>query len=511
MSQMGALVAKKRTHILNDDILTRILSELSIRQLFCVQRVCRQFRDCSVEALKLKTSLRIGDEFKDLVCDHSDHSISGANVSKAVAVKNLKYDLLRDIVADIDAFVAVLKSCPNVKAVYLSECRLNAQVIETLIRHCNRLECLTLVANYWLPDPKEWQTIVNLLASFKLRHLAVVGQCYEMAFDQSEPYVRSFAQQIEYMMPFLTSLEKLVLRWYSEPLFALFNSLPKSLRALHLIHCSKMTISSVWLLRPENLPNLRELKVDTKFFDRDKETPMFQTICKQLSLDSLVFYCDTPLEISAYCALMRSQIKNLSLKFRENRNPYHEYVPMPYLSTQHLRTLTIDNLVFEPQFVKRMAKSFPLLESLTILDVTVKCNCDYWNVTDGESLLIWGYIQSDCGDCKAKSLGYLTRMKALRRLTIAQLFFYERIECLKDIENLSVLKLLDIWPQWMSMSYVDVLGSTCLDICRRRRTSGSSEPFTVVCDTRFGPVLEKAISKITSGSLPNNLRLKKSF
>ena len=500
----------KRTHILSDDVLIRILSKLSIKQLFRVQLVCRQFRDCANEALKRKTGIRIGNRFDNLECDDPKHSIVGGNVGKAVDKYYRRYAIFRDLVSSLDRFALVLQRCPNVRSLYLSECRITLPVIQSIVDNCKHLKCVALVANYCSSDMKEWKQITEHITKFNLEHLTVLGQAFHsIAGDgrHSESNVTSFARQIDHLVSHLPTLQKLILYWYSQSLVTLLKTLPQSIRSLHLIRCAKLSVDDIPRLRPEKLPNLKELKIDTNFYGRKREAPMFEAICDNLCLDTLTFFADCPLEHSSYCHLATSQLKNLWLKFYENEAEY-QYVQMPsHLTNPHMRSVTIQNFLVEPQFIKQMAKCFPYLESLDIMGLQIKCVCD-GDVTDGESYLIWGYVKTECNSCKMKAIRYLSRMTKLKFLYLYDSQFISMsIQFLNNIDELTFLSLTLFKPTHLGAFEIEMLSLACLDICYRRKVSESSLVLTVHSSQSLRDDLYKSINDITCGSIPINLRI----
>ena len=177
---MSLKCVQKRSCVMDDDVLSLILCELSIKQLLRLENVSEQFRDCVSYALKRKTGIRLGKKFQNLRCCDEKHSIVGGNIRRSVKCRYNKYDLTYELDKSLDSFELILKKCSNIKALYLSECRINEDVIQLLVDNCKQLDCLTLAAVFCTNDFEEWIRLTAVVTKLNLKHLAFVGQCYDI-------------------------------------------------------------------------------------------------------------------------------------------------------------------------------------------------------------------------------------------------------------------------------------------------------------------------------------------
>jgi hypothetical protein len=73
--------SKERSRLMNEDVMTKILLNLSVEELLKLERVSQQFEYCVNEVLKRQKGLSIGKMNPYIRCLQSEHSIMGGDVS----------------------------------------------------------------------------------------------------------------------------------------------------------------------------------------------------------------------------------------------------------------------------------------------------------------------------------------------------------------------------------------------------------------------------------------------
>ena len=202
------MFSQKQSVILNDDVLQLILCHLSVRQLFRLETTSEQFRRCVDYALKQKTGLRLGKKFQNMECLHEKHSTHGGSINRSAPIKCNQYDITIEVDKGLERFGSILRRCPNLKTLYLSECHLNEQVFQLIVDNCKNLECLTLCGNIisnrgYSHEIEDFKRMAQMIARINLKHLQVVGQYLylkEANLNTSFTCITNFSYDINYLI-----------------------------------------------------------------------------------------------------------------------------------------------------------------------------------------------------------------------------------------------------------------------------------------------------------------------
>ena len=490
---------KKRKHVMNDDVLSLVLCELPIKQLLRLEMVSKQFRDCVNYALKRKTAIRLGRKHEDLRCPDKCHSIVGANIRRSIKCRYNKYDLTYELDQSLDSFEFILKKCPNIKALYLSECRINEEVIQLLVDNCKQLKCLTLALIFCTNNMEEWKRLTAVIAKLDLRHLAIVGTAYEYTIRNNCSHTQEFSPQINYLVSHLPNLEQLIAYWYADPLHILIDCLSPTIKSLHLIRCSKLSANSMSLLNSGNFPFLKNLKIDTNFYGRTQESAIFSFICANLNLESLVFYSDS--QIESMDDINYSSIRRLKFKFYEM---FYSTLQMkePFLS---LQSLYLINEVMSPDNT-HLYREFPNLRDLTLKSYHFRCVCPYDDFPHSDTDSLFDYDYHKCSKCNSKSIQVLSKLSNLKRLRLISAEGSEA-DAFKHFLHLPILELAHPRNPWSRDSFIRTTALACLSISQSRKLNPFAVPLTIRSNEKFIQKLNESIVKQNFGKLPDNLFL----
>ncbi len=81
--------SKGRSRFMNEGVMTKMLSYLSVEELLRLERVSQQFKYCVNEVLKRQKGLSIGKSFNNILCVNRNHSTFGGNVTNAFVTKEV--------------------------------------------------------------------------------------------------------------------------------------------------------------------------------------------------------------------------------------------------------------------------------------------------------------------------------------------------------------------------------------------------------------------------------------
>ena len=170
---------------LNDNILCLILNELNIRQLLRVESVSKQFRDCVRNILLIKTCLTIGQ-----VVDTGADTWFVVNIQDTLKTDNLQVIYERNIsrefchktvcvynlVESHRIFRSVVQKCANITRIFLNNCLIGSDTMDTIADYCPQVRCLSMSDVYCISAANEWtQCVRNLRKKLRLNSLSIKG------------------------------------------------------------------------------------------------------------------------------------------------------------------------------------------------------------------------------------------------------------------------------------------------------------------------------------------------
>ncbi len=153
---------------MNEDVMTKILSNLSVEELLKLERVSQQFKYCVNEVLKRQKGLSIGEINPHIRCFQSEHSIIGGNVSNAFVAKKVNS---KGNPSQRENLKLILKKCNNIRCLYLNE-SLDFETIKLIVKKCKRLECLVF-DDIFLQSKSLLKRIGPLFSKSTIFHLSV--------------------------------------------------------------------------------------------------------------------------------------------------------------------------------------------------------------------------------------------------------------------------------------------------------------------------------------------------
>jgi hypothetical protein len=160
--------SKVRSRLMNEDVMTKILSNLSVEELLKLERVSQQFKYCVNEVLKRQKGLSVGKINPEIICCQREHSIIGGNVSNAFVTKKVNS---KGNPSQRQNLESILKKCNNIRCLYLNE-SLDFETIESIVKKCKRLECLVF-DDIFLQSESLSKRIGPLFSKSTIFHLSV--------------------------------------------------------------------------------------------------------------------------------------------------------------------------------------------------------------------------------------------------------------------------------------------------------------------------------------------------
>ena len=183
--------------ILNDMVLVKVFGKLSFKELIRLESVCKQFKACVELTLRSKKCLNIGTETRVRCCDNCDDlsELFGKEVLKELhenftstafgAKEVVAIDLVNHMKLD-----KVLKKCPNIESISLTECYIDYRTLATIAANCRHLKCLSLDQIYCSISPELWRKVCRRLSALELHSVTVNG--LRVLANNSGYFYRSF-------------------------------------------------------------------------------------------------------------------------------------------------------------------------------------------------------------------------------------------------------------------------------------------------------------------------------
>lgn len=152
-----------------------VLSWLDVKELFAIQRVCRQWLTITNRLLSEQVQLTTFHEPSDSIyCEDKCHRVSAhCSIQGALSKRKL-------IDENDKRFFSVLNTCCNIETLHLHNVQIELSELQIIYTKCHYLECLhvknddgALASIDWT---QFWQTIGQ-----KLKHVLVAGMCFKSA------------------------------------------------------------------------------------------------------------------------------------------------------------------------------------------------------------------------------------------------------------------------------------------------------------------------------------------
>jgi hypothetical protein len=122
------MTQNKTIYHLNNDCIQQIIKRLSINEILILEKVDKRFEYCVKEVLKQQRVICFGG-FHPIVCKYS--AINSMITNREIDIKS-------------NELKTILKKCPNIKCLRLSQILINKSLIEGISNICKQLVCIHL-------------------------------------------------------------------------------------------------------------------------------------------------------------------------------------------------------------------------------------------------------------------------------------------------------------------------------------------------------------------------------
>ncbi|CAG2100002.1 unnamed protein product [Medioppia subpectinata] len=404
----------QRSDVMNDDILGLIFKYFDIKDLFGLQRVSQQFRDCSQEVLKRKREMSVG--FNDLktgsvirnfkqnfeVKDWNRLDITPAITSKDI---DLTLDYSRKHTIDRRLETIVRQFC-GATELYLSSTVITFKTMQLFVNQWPQLESINIydIKIYGSSDQTitEW---IELLSKVKQLKIGSIDTKY--------------VPSLKYMIKNLPSLQTLNVgpEAFSQniTLSILTDCLPENIRYLH-IGVSSMDSQAIDVITSK-CQQIRKLSIcdnPEQIVDSDLWSQWFAMICDRLKqLTHLkVILGDISAKDFAQSIAKLKDLKKLEISDSEgmpgmcfDTQELAKYMP-PMVS---LRSLSLYGLKCSPNRWSNVAQMLPNVRhlSLSFMDWSMDCN-------EGD----------DCKECFHRCMDLVSKVPKLKYISLTALIFF---------------------------------------------------------------------------------------
>jgi hypothetical protein len=430
--------SKGRSRLMNEDVMTKMLSYLSVEELLRLERVSQQFKYCVNEVLKRQKGLSIGKRFNDILCVNKNHSTFGGNVTNAFVTKEVNSK------ENQNNLKSILKKCINIKCLYLNK-SLDFKTIEIIVKSCERLECLFFDEIFVLSKSR-LERIGPLFSKSTIFHLEIHHSNGNQRIDEKNA-------SIVRNMPFLTKLQ--LFQWTS------IRNTIECVRSKNIHHLDVMIwkqisdaqqqedIDSVVSLINRNEQIFHRLSISTLSLT---DQAINNIDPNKLDLIDLSINCRN-LSFGSVVNLVKSQkmLQNLRLS-NCNFVTYERIENLDF--TSKVRGLSLSSCRFTPKQFLHFIQLFRILDTFNFYFSSFCCECI--PIAD----------ENICNTCKDCGFNALSRVSTIKRLTFMNLKSETSfIDSIPNYNNLNTISLSICFP----FDLGQFIGK-CLNLAQRNPT-----------------------------------------
>jgi hypothetical protein len=412
---------KNSNYVIIDDILVQILINLNVRQLLRLERVSKQFEYCVNYVLKRQQLLFIGNVKKCIFCEcfKSKKKITKGNITKAFNEQERNHRIDLSETENKLQFNSLLKKFSHLKSLYLNDCTINAETIQTLFDSCHRLQCIGFYNIYCDNGLNEWQRIARIMSN-KVIDFSTNERLFIRESDGN-----IVLYPIREFVKYLTSLKELDFCSYFDNEEELFKNLPKTIRFLCITR-GIIGINSINQLIESNKKGIVRLWLCRSHINEE----VFVKIYKNLNLENFSFSCET-LSLKKISEMAKFQ-KNLKiLKIIWCRISY--YSINTSISFSKVHTLRLIACSLNPKVMESIGKLFLNLKRLDLSYCKIVCECNQEM-----------HHNYRCIECHHKFVDFLSKMM----IKVLHLHYsdisHSLIHSLKNFQKLQTIEVIGL-------------------------------------------------------------------
>lgn len=259
----------------------------------------------------------------------------------------IKNESTYDLVTNKNLFDLLLINCPNLKCLRLSYCKVNVSLLKSL-KSLDQLRCLHMEYIFGIDSAEEWTQIGESL-KYRLQNLAFNAD--SMSYD------------INGMVSELDFLRQLTLEEYNNDYIKLFSSIQPNLIRLSLNNYYDIDLKAIEVLASRVSQSMMELEVVYNSYhpNRANAEALFAAICKFIpKLRKFRFKLISMSNMKPLYSL--KNLNELDLQFSALN-----FMDIPTLyAMKSVRILSLTKILFTPQRVSALCKTFPQLRSLSL-------------------------------------------------------------------------------------------------------------------------------------------------
>jgi hypothetical protein len=294
-----------------------------------------------------------------------------------------------------DKMKTILKKCPNIKCLQMSELVINKLLFKWLSKNCKQLVCIHISSpKSFLKTPKiAFKGIGNLLND-KIEIEINLGYNKNMREDSVIALIRNMPQikEIDFHNDF---------HFNNISIDKLYPHFGRNIRSFSNSNCLHLTIEDLNVIK--NNTNLVELKL---FSCYNNSQQIFDFICDKLTqLKTLYFDCnDDNDSISLSKITTLTNLENLWLSLRWKQIEFSFMDKKSFLNK--LLSLEIKSTSMTPTLFEKFVQNLPNIEKLSIIDFEFICE----HQIDEQN------YKYDCFQCNDKALKCLSKLNRLKNL-----------------------------------------------------------------------------------------------
>lgn len=340
-------------YAIREDVMKCVMRYLNMPELLALERVCKRWQKVVMEVLNEQTSLAIGRVFEDFRCTNSAHWGLNADAGDIIIQEGITARI------DLELLEAILRKCPNLKAISIrSGVWVDSATLTLIMSSCPFLECITCNIKCTLFASGTWEQFIAHFINIK--HLST------LLLEWSN-------EQVQQLISAMPSLEELNFGTFGYEFPQFVHLISHQIKRFHLnlrLH-NEADFLIQWLIN-SNVRKVSDLKLVNTLSAND-----FTAICNQMkNLERL--------DINLYELKERIPLYQLNL-LKDLKIYVHTSCNLNLLFSdvqENLIHLEISDSNINADSFQALANYLPHLSQLTLIGVDVFCQCGTGNVID---------------------------------------------------------------------------------------------------------------------------------